>query len=198
MNKQIKDMKDLTFGRLKVVEFSHTKDGKAYWKCLCECGNEVIINGRNLRMGRTNSCGCIQKKHGEWNTRLYSIWNGMVRRCHTSQSKKQTKYYKDKGIIVCDDWRDFLTFKEWALNNGYEESLTIERIDIGGDYCPGNCKWIPRNEQQLNQSHTTFIEIGNIRKPLTVWAKENNISPNTLRYRIKNGWKVEDYFKKPQ
>lgn len=198
MNKQIKDMTGLRFGRLKVLNFSHTKDGKAFWECECDCGNHITVNGRSLRRGTSKSCGCIQKKHGEWNTKLYAIWNGMIRRCHTSKSKKQTKYYKDKGIKVCDEWRDFIIFKEWALSNGYIEGLSIERIDINDDYKPSNCKWIPLNEQQLNQRHTTILEINGIKKPLTVWARENNIHPNTLRYRINKGWKVEDLFKKPQ
>lgn len=198
MNKQIKDMKGLIFGKLKVIDLSHTENGKAYWLCECECGNTKIINGRSLRTNKTKSCGCIQRKHGEWNTRLYSIWNGMIRRCHTSKSKKQTKNYKDKGIKVCDEWRDFLKFKEWAVNNGYKDNLSIERIDINKDYCPSNCKWIPMNEQQLNQTHTRFLEINGVKKPLTVWAKEKGIHHNTLRYRINKGWKTEDLFKKPQ
>lgn len=198
MNKQIKDITGQVFGKLKVIEFSYTEKGKAYWKCKCECGNICTKLGRALRLGKTSSCGCIVRKHGDYNKKIYIIWNGIINRCCRGGNKNSKKYYLNKGIEVCDEWKDYLTFKEWALNNGYKEGLSIERIDNNKGYYPDNCKWIKREEQSLNQTHTRFLEINGVKKPLTVWAKEKGIHHNTLRYRANKGWKAEDLFKKPQ
>ena len=133
MNKQIKDITGQVFGKLKVIEFSHTEKGKAYWKCKCECGNICTKLGRALRLGKTSSCGCIVRKHGDYNKKIYIIWNGIINRCCRGGNKNSKKYYLNKGIEVCDEWKDYLTFKEWALNNGYKEGLSIERIDNNGN-----------------------------------------------------------------
>lgn len=148
------------------------------WLCRCECGNLVITTTDTLKRNRRTSCGCSKKKslrksssqirkikdysknkydhmeapeHGYSRTRLYNIWQAMKTRCYN----KNHKYYKDyggRGITVCPEWQhDFLKFREWALQNGYKENLTLDRIDVNGNYEPGNCRWATMKEQNENK-----------------------------------------------
>ena len=166
-------MIDLTgqkFGRLTVVEFDRLQNHKTYWKCACDCGLTVIATGNNLRNGNTKSCGCLHRemvrelgkshtKHGEGHgnyTRLYSIWCGMRQRCNR-KTHHAYSLYGGKGVKVCEEWSDYLTFKEWALANGYADNLSIDRIDSNGNYCPENCRWLTPSENtaRANKNHTT-------------------------------------------
>lgn len=158
------------YGRLTVIEFVELKNHKTYWKCICDCGLTVIVTGNNLRSGNTKSCGCLHResvasvgtanaKHNESHnhkTRLYGIWAGMRQRCN-NPNKDAYKYYGGKGVKVCEEWNDYSKFKEWALSNGYNDNLSIDRIDANGNYCPLNCRWltISENTARANKNHTT-------------------------------------------
>lgn len=154
------------FGRLVVIsEAKRTKDNHKRWLCQCDCGKTTIVDGRDLRKGRTKSCGClliekvtkrivkINTIHGDSHSRLYHIWQNMKDRCNRNKNKNY-KHYGGRGIKVYDKWYDYLIFKDWALNNGYESNLTIERIDVNGNYEPSNCKWITIQEQQKNKRNS--------------------------------------------
>ena len=150
------------FGRLLVIERYGSKDGKATWKCRCECGKEVVVVGRDLRKGLTRSCGCLQKElfakntnnpatHRKTGTRLHNEWRGMKARCYIP-SCSNYEYYGGRGITVCDEWKDdFLAFEKWALENGYNDDLSIDRIDSDGNYEPSNCRWVTMQKQFWNR-----------------------------------------------
>lgn len=146
------------FGKLKVVKnCGSNKHRKLTFLCKCDCGNETIVVGQDLRRGKTKSCGCLNtlfsqtERHGMTKTRIYRIWSGMKNRC-LSPSQGGYKYYGGRGIKVCQEWIDsFLQFYDWAMKNGYNDELTIDRIDVNGDYKPNNCRWVPFSEQSANR-----------------------------------------------
>ena len=156
---------DLTghrFGRLTVTEFAgQSTDKQALWKCVCDCGVTTYSSSGNLRHGRMKSCGCLRKekgiqqaqsltKHGQYNTRLYRIWNTMKNRCQNPNVHNYFRY-GGRGITVCPDWQEFIRFHDWAIQNGYRDDLTLDRIDNFGGYSPTNCRWVTMKEQQNNK-----------------------------------------------
>ena len=149
------------FGRLVVIEASAARSrGRICYVCRCDCGNITQpIPGSNLKKGEKRSCGCLQKEtrpvasrtHGESRTRLYRCWFDMKRRCNNQQDPHY-RYYGARGITVCAEWADsYIPFRDWAMANGYADNLTIDRIDVNGNYEPGNCRWITMTEQQQNR-----------------------------------------------
>lgn len=152
------------FGRLTVMQRGgSSKNKKKLWLCQCECGNQCIVRSDQLRSGRTKSCGClkmemkppIHKKHGMYKSRIYDIWKGMLGRCYCKTSGNYC-WYGALGVTVCNEWREFIPFKDWALQNGYSNSLTIDRINPFGNYRPLNCRWITNAEQQKNKRKTAI------------------------------------------
>lgn len=150
-------------GKLTVVERlgKNIKTGRreCYYRFKCICGNYTIDTYSNVKNGTKNSCGCermelisnLNKKHGQKNTRLYRIWLNMKNRCN-NPNYKQFDRYGGRGIKVCDLWSDdFMEFYNWAINNGYDESLTIDRIDNDKGYFPDNCRWVTRAENNRNR-----------------------------------------------
>lgn len=148
----------MKFGRLVVLERSaNTINGQASWICRCECGNITHpITGSNLRKGKTKSCGCLRTRHGEYDTRLYEVWHSMKNRCYCTTNHAYQNY-GGRGITVCDEWlNDFVAFKVWAMAHGYDPiaprgKCTLDRIDVNGNYCPDNCRWVTMKVQQNNR-----------------------------------------------
>jgi hypothetical protein len=144
------DMSGRKVARLTILERSARRNatGSAFWRCRCDCGNEIEVSGVNIRNGQTQSCGCVHITHGMTLSPEYRIWRGMHQRCTNPNSTKYENY-GGRGITVCDRWRSFENF--YADMGPRPEGLTIERINNEQGYGPGNCKWATYSEQNLNR-----------------------------------------------
>lgn len=200
------DITGQKFGRLTVSGFAGKSNDRQYmWLCDCDCGNTVIVRGYSLRSGNTQSCGCLQKEtnirirttHGMSNTRIYNIWKGMKERCSTP-STSCYKYYGGRGIKVCDEWQEFEPFCEWAMMHGYRDDLTIDRLDVNGDYGPDNCRWATIEEQVLNTRRNHYITHNGETKTLKEWAKILGINHSTLIERLRRWQSVGDALSIPK
>lgn len=195
------DLTGLKVNRLTVLRRADSdKYGHPRWICRCDCGNEVRVLGSDLRIGKAQSCGCwrkermgeLNKTHGHKNDRLYNIWGRMKQRCENPKYYKY-KDYGGRGIAVCDEWRlDFHAFYEWALSHGYEDGLTLERVDNDKGYCPDNCRWATRKEQNNNRRSNRRITYNGETHTIAEWSKITGIKQGTIRNRIAlYGWPVE-------
>lgn len=204
------DLKGRKFGRLLVIEMAEPyRDRKgriscSRRKCICDCGNEVTVIGNSLKMGHTKSCGCWNRQkpsnhitHHMSNSRIYTKYKGILARCYNPNGQNY-KYYGGKGICVCDEWlgeKGFENFYKWSIENGYDDSLTIERKDTSKDYEPSNCCWIPFKEQAFNKSNSYTVNGISVAK----LARERNVvPPNIARERCKLGWSLEDAISIPK
>lgn len=196
-----KDLLGHQFGRLTVIEKSATKskEGRAIWVCSCSCGNTVLVDTKSLTTQSTKSCGCYSKevhkqiftKHGESRSKLYFVWGDMKSRC----ADKKALPYKDyggRGIFVCEEWmRSYESFRDWALNNGYRQGLTLDRKDVDKGYCPENCRWVTMQVQCNNKRNNRFITYKNETHTISEWSKITGIGKEVIRYRLNAGWNVE-------
>lgn len=148
----------LHFGHLTVIERAgtHQKTRRALWRCCCDCGKSIITSTHALTHGFVTGCGCrklrgMNTSHGLRHTRIYSIWKSMKQRCYNPKHKYY-KYYGDRGITICNEWlHNIQTFYDWAITHGYEDDLTIDRIDNDKGYSPDNCRWTTMAEQNKNR-----------------------------------------------
>lgn len=151
------------YGRLTIVREVEKRGIYRFFECRCDCGTVKTYALYNLRKGTTRSCGCLraethnapppykQNENSPYtNTRLYNIWKGMRKRCYNPNCRAY-KWYGGRGIYVCQEWQRYLNFHNWAIHNGYSSALTIDRIDVNGNYEPSNCRWITIQEQQKNK-----------------------------------------------
>ena len=129
--------------------------------------------------------------HGMCNTRLYHIWNGMKQRCQNPKAISY-KYYGAKGVSVCGEWCDcFNNFYRWAISNGYNDNLTLDRIDGNSDYTPSNCRWVTNKEQQNNTEYNQLITFRGETHNVTQWSEIINIPRFALYNRLRRGWSIE-------
>ena len=202
--KNFKDLTGQTFNRLTVIgRGENTKNGKAQWICLCECGQNSVVTTDSLKRGHTKSCGCLNKEnlrkntrtHGMSSTPEYEIWKTMKRRCHSET--KTAKYYRDRGIKVCDRWLE--SFENFYSDMGPRPTAnhSIERIDNDGDYCPENCKWGTAKEQNNNTRRNVRMTLNGETKTMAEWSEVLGISQGVIGKRKRKGWSDKDTLTTP-
>lgn len=191
MKKNILNQK---FYKLTVIEkLNKDKYQKQLWKCKCDCGNEIIVNTSSLTTGNTKSCGCYKNelirnlnyKHGNSHTKLYYVWQTMIKRC-TKINNKSYKIYGNRGITVCIEWKsDFINFYNWAIANGYKQGLTIDRINNNGNYEPNNCRWTSMKEQARNTSKNKYIVYMNEKMLISDACNKSNVKISSVFSKMK-------------
>lgn len=201
---KVNDLTGRRFGRLTVVERAGSNArGRATWLCLCDCGRTLVVAGTDL-LQRQTSCGCQRSEflsafnvetkttHGMRHTRLYKEWLSMKNRCYC-ENWEDYGNYGGRGIEVCSEWRNgFEAFRDWALANGYRDDLTLDRVNVNGNYGPSNCRWATRKQQANNTRRSLYLEFNGEVKTAKEWADELGLNYNTLYSRITTkGWSVE-------
>ncbi|MCA9340178.1 MAG: AP2 domain-containing protein [Candidatus Saccharibacteria bacterium] len=158
-----KDWKGEKLYRLTFRSFSHkSKTGRSYWLCLCDCGGNTIVDASNVRRGHIKSCGCLSREiritHGMTGTPTYNGWSSMIQRC-TNPDNPAYYRYGGRGIAVCSKWMRFEGFLD-DMGERPENDLSLDRIDVDGDYCKKNCRWATAEEQARNiraRNHVTGV-----------------------------------------
>jgi hypothetical protein len=204
------DITGVKFGRLTALRrVGTTKQRSPIWECRCDCGKIATVSTNHLRNHRIVSCGCYSSeitsernyKHGETKTKLHNIWIHMRRRCNDKTHDKY-QYYGGKGVSVCKEWQDdFLAFKSWAIENGYQDGLSIDRIDSNANYEPNNCRWADIETQMNNKSDNRLVTIGGDTKTVAQWAKCLGLTYSCFIGRVRKyereGMTNESYLTRP-
>jgi hypothetical protein len=197
------------FGRLLAIDTAgKDKHGKNLILCKCDCGKEVVMVKTLINTGKRLSCGCLFREnaathcrksftsHGESNTRFFSIWHGMKRRCETT--------YKPKNILVCKEWQDYINFRNDMFESYHkhvdkhgEKDTTLDRIDNSGNYCKDNCRWATVYEQNHNKSNLIITEYRGEYHSVREWSQILGVRYTMLLGRIKKGWDMEKALKIP-
>ena len=217
---RIKDLTGKNFDKWYVIGYAgNNKDGKSLWWCVCQCNNNKVykIVGTELTREKTKSCGCnvtksnqqrafINKYANSFGLTRYSydricrIYKNMCHRCNNPEDKDYN-HYGARGISICEEWMNNKnSFIEWCINNGYDDNLTIERIDVNDDYKPSNCTWIAMIQQASNKTTTKYVLYNGKEMKLIDLLKEigctTHKEQNKVRCRIfRYGWHIEKAIK---
>ncbi len=188
------DLTGRTFDRLSVVGVSHRdRRGAVYWLCRCSCGNEKRVRANVLTSGRARSCGCLHRdvitQHGMTKTRTFKSWESMWQRC-SNPNAKSYEHYGGRGIRVCDEWQSFRQFHEDMGER--PEGMSLDRLDVDGDYEPGNCRWADKYQQQRNRVGTQTLALGDEVLTYPEWSERTGLPTSVIRWRISRGWSVHD------
>lgn len=208
------DVVGLKFGRLTVIKRVGSNGHSSIWLCRCECGKMKEVTLPHLRQGSVRSCGCLAKeaaskrgclskigerayKHGDsHHNHLYGVWGAMKRRCYNPHVAYY-ELYGGRGIEVCRQWHDYLSFKTWALSSGYRQGLTLDRINPDGNYEPSNCRWITIQEQQRNRRNNRYYEYHGKFYTVKEIAEMVGLKPRTIQGRIERGWIIDNVVETP-
>lgn len=203
---KFRDLTGKRFGRWTVLNRvpHNDKDNKVLWHCKCDCGAEREINSGSLLSGNSKSCGCLKNEntsirvrtHGMSSTRLFHIWQGIRKRCNNPNSAT-FKHYGGRGISVCEEWERFEPFRDWALASGYSDELTIDRIDVSGNYEPSNCRWATQKTQKNNKRNNHYMSFRGETHTMAEWSEILQIPYSTLNRRKNLGWDDERALTQP-
>lgn len=192
----LKDLTGREFGRLKVSNIDHQKNGYTYYKCRCSCGKTKVIRGTSLTSGVVGSCGCLRgergrqrKIHGLCKHPLYGVWSAMKVRCNDINDIN----YGKRGICVADEWKnDFPKFYNWCLANGYKKGHSLDRINVDGNYTPDNCRFVTVEQQNQNKRNNRRYEFEGNYLPIKEISKNIGIPAQSLWYHLSRGRSVKD------
>jgi len=188
------DLTGKRFNRLLVLHRAPNRSGRVtMWFCRCDCGTEKPVASHELISAKTQSCGCLNleinsrrmkehnigiKKHGLTDHPLRAIRKAMIDRCYNPNNKFY-RCYGGRGVKVCDDWKDSLEmFYKWAIDNGWQKGLSLDRIDNDSEYCPNNCHWITRSE---NSKKPRSMNKGKLKEGIKDFCNKYNIQHNVAR-----------------
>lgn len=184
------------FGRLVAIARNGRLNCYVTWLCKCDCGNEVTVRSGGLVSGNTKSCGCLHSEvvskrvttHGLTNKHpLYKIWSNMRNRC-SNPNIREYRYYGARGISVCKEWDDFLVFLS-DMERGYSKGMSLDRINVNGNYQKDNCRWATSKEQGNNKRNNVLLTIDGVTKTISEWADISGIPTPTIYWRYKfYGW----------
>jgi len=191
------------YGLLKPIELSYVKRNcYEFWLFQCDCGNTKVSRLYDVKRGKINSCGCIHKKqlaernkanakHGYFGTPIYNSWSGIIERCYNPKSGNYNMYGA-KGITMCERWRS--SFENFLEDMGERpQGTSIDRIDVYGNYCPENCRWVDAKTQARNRTNNVRYEYDGKNLTLAEWSEITGIKADTMHSRIrKQGWSIED------
>ena len=211
------DLTGQKFGRLTVLaKEGVANSGHALWLCKCDCGSTKVVSSNQLRSG-TQSCGCLQRENaakaarknahngyrkknniGKEYHRLHQSYKDMLNRCHSTKNRSYNQYGK-RGITVCNEWKNsFDSFKKWSLDNGYDKKLTLDRINVNGNYEPNNCRWISVKEQNNNRRNNVVVTYNGETMTLHELSERyTDISYKTLWARLNKGWDLSSAIETP-
>ncbi len=205
------------YGRLTVIAKSgqeKEKHRRSLWLCECDCGKQKIVTTDHLKSGSTKSCGCLKREvataqileysaqnpgarrtHGATGKKIYWAYQHMMERCYSPQSERFISYGA-RGICVCDEWKNNpKAFVDWSLSNGFEEDLTLDRINVNGDYCPENCRWVSWDVQANNKRSSVYVNVRGEKLTLAQVAQKYGLRKGTVWWRHHHGWEDEDLIK---
>lgn len=190
------DLSGKKFGRLTALyRINNYHKKRVYWLCVCDCGNLKEVSSSDLTCNNTKSCGCLPKgiiKHGLRYTRLYTIWCKIKNRCYDSSASNYPRY-GGRGITICDEWlNDPTAFYTWSIDNGYQDTLSIDRIDNNKGYSPNNCRWTNATQQGRNKRNNKSFTINGETRCLSEWCEIYNLKYATVWNRVYNlHWSIE-------
>lgn len=196
MNSTMKDLTGCLFNSWTVIkEVDRDKHNKRMWECICECGDICNILQENLTRNRSKMCRkCslqqIKEKPKREDHRLYSVWKNMRSRC-TNPNRQHYHVYGGRGISVCDRWQDFNLFIE-DMYPTFEEGLTLDRIDVNGNYCPENCRWANIEEQSNNKRDSLKLLFEGEYYTEAQLSRKTGVSRTTIQQRRRNGYSVDE------
>lgn len=208
---KIKDMTGMRFGKLIVLNISHSDNG-IYWKCECDCGEFFIVKGHSLRIGSTKSCGCgsleaaMNNLEKSWvnnklpfpyTRKLKDAYKNMISRCYDYRNKRYD-CYGGRGIRVCKKWlNNHILFYQWMTDNGYKPGLSIDRKNNDGNYSPSNCRIVNNYVQANNTRHNRLLTWKNKTKTVSQWARDIGVNPRALQHRVDRNWTLDRIFNQP-
>lgn len=184
--REIADLSGRRFSRLVVLGSAERVGRYNRWQCRCDCGRQTIVRTASLNNGSTQSCGCLKgrsnRTHGRCHTREYAAWLNMRQRC-TNSNRPDWMHYGERGITICPAWDSFEQFYADMGNAPLGHSL--DRIDVNGNYEPGNCRWATHTEQMRNTRANRFITFRGKTQTLRAWSEELRVNYTTLHSRLR-------------